>query len=194
MTEVIKTPNPNNRPLTESKIRHATKPQKTNADTYNKCCALLELGLSNKEISERLGVHRSTIKGWNDSRRTNYIHEKSVEVGEIHPQIMDIAIEQAKIIVEDPTIVGNLEVLKKGVDSFQVLDTKFHETMTNALERADALLKNDKIKVNEFVSITKVLGDAYNNIFNNKGVQVNVNNGQQFSTDKLSMFKGSLRD
>ena len=80
-----------------------------------------------------------------------------------------------------------------GVSGLQLLDTKFHSVMIKALDKVGGFLDRDDLKVTEWVAITNSLSGAYNNIFNNKGVNVNVNNGTQFSDTKLSMFKGSMR-
>ncbi len=118
--------------------------------------------------------------------------EAAQTAASIDPVVLDIVIEKAR--EEAPvSVVKKMEKIQEGLSGLQILDDKFHTTMIKALERAEEYLEGEGLKSSEWVAITNALSSAYNNIFNSKGVSVNVNNGTQFSDSKLQMFKGSLR-
>lgn len=115
------------------------------------------------------------------------------EVTKIEPEAMQIIVEKAR--KEAPAnIVKKLELVQDGVSGLQKLDSDFHHTMGQVLHRARSFLADEELKASEWVAITNALSTAYNNIFNNKGVNVHVDNSTQVSGTNLSMFKGSLRE
>ncbi len=157
----------------------------------NKVLALLELGEKPKDIAEKTGVNYQTVLK----------HKKEMMLGKSKEDVQSLITEPAlHMIVEKAKeeapakVVQKLEAVAEGLNGLQLLDAKFHTTLANALDKANEFLKRDDLKPSEWVAITNALSQAYNNVFKQAGVNVNVNNGTQFSDSKLSMFKGSLRE
>jgi len=152
--------------------------------------AKLALGEKPRAIAESTGVKYQTVLAI--KKRTKPDADKVSDLMEIDPVALDVIVTKAK--EEAPAkVVKQLEKVQEGLSGLQALDAKFHTTMALALGKAEDYLTKEDLKPSEWVSITNALSQAYSNIFNNKGVNVNVNNGTQFSDSKLSMFKGSLR-
>jgi len=154
--------------------------------------ALLELGETVPEIARILNIPYTTVKMIRADIDKSYESVLITDVKAMHPKILEVAVEEASKIVS-PEVAHELGKLKEGVQGMEALDLSFQTTMGHALDAASRKLQDEDIKTAELVSLTNAISRAYSDIFNSKGVSVNVNNGQQFSTDKLSMFKGSLR-
>ena len=151
-----------------------------------KAKALLAMGEKPKDVADKTGVAYSKVL------QLKKIEEQS-DVEVIDPAILHMVVEKAK--EEAPAkVVKKLEMVAEGLTGLQVLDNEFHTTMSAVLKRANEFLNDDELKTSEWVAITNALSNAYNSIFNNKGVSVNVNNGTQVSSNQLSMFKNSLRN
>ena len=162
-------------------------------DVCNKITALLELGTETvKEISVRLGVDYHAVS---DLKRALKNKKKDNDVkwaAKAPIELISDMVDKAK--VEAPyTVIKKLDKIQEGLSGIQLLDSKFHSTMTLALEKADQLLNSEDLTSGQWVAITNALSRAYSDIFNNKGVSVNVNSQNNFSTDKVNMFKGAMR-
>lgn len=144
--------------------------------------ALLATGKTPKEAAELTGVGYQTIL----SIRKQGVPKLLDEVKSIEPVTLQIIADAAKDVTIDEAV--------EGITGLQALDVRFQRVIGAAIDRSEEFIKQEDLKVSELVAITNSLSGAYNNIFNNKGVNVNVNTGMQFSDNKLSMFKGSLRD
>jgi len=154
--------------------------------------ALLAIGENPKEISERLGVDYSAVS---DIRRNVRNAKKDADVkwaAQAPEVLISEMVDRAKR--EAPSaVVRKMDKIHEGLKGIQLLDSEFHTTMTKALKKANQFLDQEDLKVMEWVAITNSLSIAYNNIFNSKASQINVNNGNVISSDKLAMFKGALR-
>ena len=157
-----------------------------------KAKGLLALGGTPKEVAETSGVAYQKVL----SIKKSMIKEKSnaqlAEARTISPEVLDIVIEKAK--TEAPTrVVKELEAVQEGLTGLQVLDTEFHTTFSIILGKAEEFLTRDDLKPSEWVAITNSLSNAYNNIFNNSGVNVHVDNSTTVNSSKVAMFKHSMR-
>ncbi len=154
--------------------------------------ALLKLGEKPKDISERTGVPYQKVLSVKKGMVSDDANRQVSEIASMDPVALDIIVEKAK--TEAPArVVADLERVREGVSGLQKLDSEFHTTFSKILGRAEEFLDSDKLKPSEWVAITNALSSAYNNIFNNSGVSVNVDNSTKVSATSLSMFKGSLR-
>ncbi len=157
--------------------------------------ARLAMGSTPRELADgefKGDVSYLTILGWRKQMKAEHQKEQVQEIVRVDAAILENVVERAR--EEAPSVVvKKIEKLQDGVNGLQLLDEKFHKTMSLALSKAEEFLAQEDLKSSEWVAITNALANAYNNIFNSKGVSVNVNNGTQFSDTKLSMFKGSIR-
>ena len=154
--------------------------------------SLLTLGEKPKDVAEKTGVAYNKILVLKKEIASERDKERVKEVLTVDPVALDIIVEKAK--EEAPASVAHkLDAINEGVKGLQALDTEFHKTFANILRKANKFLDEDGLKPAEWVMITNALSGAYNNIFNNSGVNVHVDNSTQVSNSSLSMFKGSLR-
>jgi len=153
--------------------------------------AKLELGKTPRKISDEMDdVGYQTALS---IRREMERDKENDLVEEVKAVDLQMVVERAKEDMAPKDVVKKLERVQEGVSGLQLLDSEFHTTMSAVLKRANEFLEQDDLKTSEWVSITNALSNAYNNIFNNKGVNVHVDNSQQISDNNLSMFKGALR-
>ena len=155
--------------------------------------AQLALGRQPKEISAVIeGASYPTVLNIRKEMESDKTKERISSVAQLDPIALDLIVDKAK--AEAPAaIIKKLEAVQEGLSGLQLLDNKFHTTMSLVLKKAEKFLSEEDLKPSEWVAITNALSNAYNNIFNNKGVSVNVDNSTQISSSKLSMFKGSMR-
>lgn len=116
-----------------------------------------------------------------------------VELVKEDPEVVHNAIEQIKATAK-PDKVAALDKVEDGISGLRLLNDDFHKTISKALGKADAIMDSKDLSLEDLVTLTDSLSSAYNRIFNSKGSIVNVNNGNQFSSEQLTMFKGSMRE
>ncbi len=154
--------------------------------------ALLELGEKPKDIAEKLGCGYQKVLSERKKMETKRANRKIDDIVTIDPIALEIIVDKAK--EEAPaSVIKRLDRVAKGITGLQKLDGEFHRTFSIALKRANEFLEGEKLKPSEWVSITNALSSAYNNIYNNSGVNVHVDNSTQVSSNNLSMFKGAMR-
>ncbi len=154
--------------------------------------SLLAMGEKPKDIAEKLGCGYQKVLTVRKKMALEKDNGKVEELVGVDPVALEIMVEKAR--EEAPaTVVKKLEAVVEGVTGLQKLDGEFHTTFSVALGRATEFLESDKLKPSEWVAITNALSSAYNNIYNNSGVNVHVDNSTQVSSNNLSMFKGSVR-
>lgn len=169
-----------------------TKKSKHPLSQRAKVVALLDLGMSTKEVAERLDMSTGTINQFRNQIKEGKIDDLVHEAIAISPNTVKILVDKAKE-TQTPKVVNQLQTLEKQLGGISKLDEKFHDTMTTVLKKADQILQKDDLKTSDLVAITNAVANAYSQIFNSKAVSVNVNNGNQFSGQSMSMFKNSLR-
>ncbi len=152
--------------------------------------ALLALGRKPKDVAEKTGLAYQKVT---TLKRTMEAEERDKAVGALSPVALDVIIEKAKDEEVPKKIIDEMSRIQEGLHGLAKLDSEFHDTFSVALKRATAFLNADDLKASEWVAITNSLGNAYNNIFNNAGVNVHVDNSTKVSNNSLSMFKGSVR-
>jgi len=158
----------------------------------NKIQALLSIGEKPKDIAERLDISYHKVLNAQKVYKSNINNDSVEHVKALDPVALELIVEKAK--AEAPTkVIKSLKVIQDGITGLQKLDSEFHSTFSLALGKAEEFLARDDLKPSEWVAITNALGNAYRNIFNDSGVKVNIDNSTSIQSDKLSMFKGSLR-
>jgi len=154
--------------------------------------ALLSIGEKPKDIADRLKIGYHKVLSVQKQLDKDNNNDKTGEAVHMDPVALEIIVEKAK--EHAPTnVIKSLERVHEGVVGLQKLDTEFHRVFAKALQKAEGFLDKADLKPSEWVAITNSLSNAYNNIFNNKGVNVSIDNSTSIQSDKLSMFKGSLR-
>ena len=150
--------------------------------------ALIKLGETRRDIATRLGCSYDTVT----KEIAKMKKEEDHDATKVDMDLLQHVITETKETAP-PDIKKRFEVIEEGVTGLQKLDGRFHDTMANILSKADGFMNREDLTIGEWATITNAVGNAYKNIFAQSGVNVNVNNGTQFSDTKLSMFKGALR-
>jgi len=154
--------------------------------------ALLELGEKPKDIAEKLGCGYQKVLSERKKMDAKRANRKIDDIVTIDPVALEIIVDKAK--EEAPaSVIKKLDRVAEGITGLQKLDGEFHRTFSIALSKANEFLEGEKLKPSEWVAITNALSAAYNNIYNNSGVNVHVDNSTQVSSNNLSMFKGAMR-
>jgi len=154
-----------------------------------KAKSLLALGEAPKDVAEKTGLGYQTIL----KLRKDLEAETDADVTTIDPVAVQVIVDKAREDNVPSNIVKKLEVVQEGITGLQKLDNEFHTTMSKVLQKANEFLDGDSLKPSEWVAITNSLSSAYNNIFNNSGVNVHVDNSTNVSSTAVSMMKGALR-
>lgn len=151
--------------------------------------AKLGTGLTPREVANEMdgAVHYTKILAVKKELEAE--REKTVVLEMVkNPETIPQSMEDEKLLMNHA-----LDKVQDGVSGLQLLDQKFHKLMGKSLDRASKFLDDEELKPAQWVAINNSLSSAYSAIFNSKGVNVNVNNGTQFSDTKLSLFKDSMR-
>ena len=157
-----------------------------------KAKGLIALDVPAKEIAEKTGVAYQKVLSMKKIMAKEQSNGMIEEARAIDPEVLAVVVEKAKN--EAPTrVVKQLENIQEGLTGLQILDNEFHTTFSLLLGKAEDFLARDDLKPSVWVSITNALSGAYNNIFNNSGVSVHVDNSTTVNSSKLSMFKGAMR-
>jgi len=155
--------------------------------------ALLKMGEKAKDVAEKTGLSYQKVLAIKKSMIADDTQRELGDIVAMDPVALDIIVEKAKS--EAPKrVVKEIERIQEGVTGLQKLDGEFHTTFSLVLSKAEDYLSREDLKASEWVAITNALSSAYNNIYNNSGVSVNVDNSTKVSSHSLSMFKGSLRE
>ena len=157
-----------------------------------KAKGLIALDVPAKEIAEKTGVPYQKVLSLKKGMLKEQDNDLLGKARAIDPEVLSVVVEKAK--EEAPAkVVKQLENIQEGLTGLQMLDNEFHTTFSLILGKAEDFLARDDLKPSEWVSITNALSGAYNNIFNNSGVSVHVDQSTNVNSSKLAMFKGAMR-
>jgi len=166
--------------------------KKMMAKGKSQALALLATGETDiNRIADVCDLSPSSVRTLLRKMNDELTQEEIQKVATLDRAALSVVFEKAK--KSAPTIVTQIDQVAEGVDSLQLLNTDFHTTLGKVLKKANTYLDEEELKVSDFVAVTNSVSNAYNLVFNSKGVNVNVNNGTQVSTDNLSLFKGAMR-
>lgn len=161
-------------------------------EDHSRARALLALNEKPRDIAETVGISYQKVLSLKKEMEKDAKDRQLGILTTLDPIAMDVIVEKAKI--EAPKrVVKEIERIQEGLSGLAKLDAEFHTTFSNVLAKAEDFLAREDLKASEWVSITNALGNAYNNIFNNSGVNVHVDNSTKVSNNSLSMFKDSVR-
>jgi len=151
--------------------------------------SLLAMGEKPKEVAEKTGVNYQKVL----KLRKDLDEENTPDVTTIDPAAVQLIVDKAKEDDVPAVMIRKLEKVAEGVTGLQKLDNEFHTTFSKILSKAEEFLDSEKLKPSEWVAITNALSGAYNNIFNNSGVNVHVDNSTNVSSTAVSMMRGAMR-
>ncbi len=153
--------------------------------------ALLAMGDTPKQVHEKLGVPEVTARLWKkklEEQNTDLETVVDVDLPTLHQVAENIKSNAPQ------TVIDKVDKLVDGVTGLKQLEPKFHSVVLNLLTKAETLSQTEDLSVKDWLSLSNGIGSLYANIFNKSGVNVNVLNQTQVSSEKLSMFRGSMRN
>ena len=153
--------------------------------------ALKEEGLSNREISEELGVPDSTVSIWLKRLKKEENRGRLAEVVEVDAAVVREMGEEIKKKTPD-VLKKEVDRVVDGVVGLQVLDEKFREVSMALLDKLSAVLSDD-LTIKEMETVGKTIAGMYSAIFSKNVTNVNVLNSTTISTEKREIFKSSLK-
>lgn len=170
-------------------MNHISKAKK------NKVIEKLIKGYNCKKISKELGLKYQTVlaisKEVDDASREENIN--------IIKDLPDEGLAIVADLIDDkkdlPVIVrSKLKEVATGGNKLKKLESKFQDLLSETVDRASEFLKEDNLTPKEFTDIAKTIGTIYKDVFNQKGMNVQINNGDNIgiSNQSLNVFKKSL--
>ena len=164
--------------------------------------AELLVGVDKYDLSGKYEIDVRVITKW---ERQHKNQSEKDEVVELDPVVVATVVNEIKAKAEtnenitpkqlDRLGIG-LDKLKSGVDSLQLLETDFHNTIMNMLRWANGKI-NDDMKVSEWTQLVNGITTLHSTLFG-KGSSTQINLMQQNginvgSSAKVEKFKGGYR-
>jgi len=156
--------------------------------------ALLAMGETPKAVAEKLNMGYQTALSW--KKRLDKKNESQGDLQaiiEVEPTTLHTIAESVKETAP-PKVAKQIDKLVDGVTGLQKLEPKFHAVVINLLEAAEEMSVHQDLSVKDWATLSTGIGSLYNSIFNKSGVNVNVMNSTTINSEKMSMFKGSMRN
>jgi hypothetical protein len=158
-------------------------------------CAKLAAGFNDYDtLEEEFDVPASTIKIWDRKVQKELEAAKVLEVVHTPPAVLDSLVDDLKDRGAPESFITKAEALVEGAIGLQSLEPEFQKTVTVALLRVNDMLSHEHLKSSELVSLTKVIGELYQNLFINQGTNVQIlNQNNAPSGTQVSAFKQASR-
>lgn len=157
------------------------------------------------DLAKKYEVTPNTIGKWKKEARIAAMKEEAVELSAIEPEVLTSVIQEVKNKAEsNPNLTAKqfikidtqLDKLKEGVTSLQVLDKAFHDTMLNMLMYANERLTDDDIKTSEWTQLVNGIATMHKALFGKDNVNnvniVQANNGG--GDPSIASFKAGFRN
>ena len=146
-----------------------------------KIMAELAVGVEAKHLAEKYDESYAKIAGWKANMREGKLKKKVLDVAKEDTHLIELVVDEIKEKASHklaPREMKKLEVqlddLAESDTSLQIMDRKFHDTIVNMLGKVDDYLTQE-IKVSEFTSLMKHVGELHKNIFSvENGTTVNL--------------------
>lgn len=156
--------------------------------------AELAMGTKPRELSEKYNVPYVTINSWKNKMESEQLADKDLNVlvkadeATLHTLAEKVKESAPKKVAE------KIDGIVEGVDALKKLEPKFVSITFSLLTKAEELLETDELSVKDWKDISMAIGALYTSIYNKSGVNVNVMNQNTIHSEKLSMFKSSMRN
>ena len=158
-----------------------------------KADALLAMGKPAKDVAELLDISYQTVQSWKKRLVTKQEGLSDLEtVVEIDLPTLHTVAAAVKENAPD-RVSKQIDKLIDGVTGLQQLEPKFHTVVFNLLEAAEEMSLKGDLSVKDWAVLSTGIGALYNSVFNKSGVNVNVMNQTNVSSEKMSMFKSTMR-
>ena len=155
-----------------------------------KADALLANGTPIDEVANKLGIPEVTVRSW--KRKLEEQNEDLKTVVKVDAAVLHSIADKVRETAP-ADVIKKVDNIVDKVVGLQQLEPKFHSIVMNLLEKAEELSKDSDLSVKDWKDLSSGIGLLYANIFNKSGVNVNVLNQTQVSSEKLQMFKSTMR-
>jgi hypothetical protein len=153
--------------------------------------AKLRLGRTTpKEIAAEMGVKLPTVYAMKREVEREAEDAMIDDLHKIPQEIVHTVVEEAKKTAT-PTMAKEFEAVEAGADGLKKLDMKFQETVTIALERFDAFLRDESTPLKDVKTIVDTTANAYEKVFNS-GTNIHIGDNNNNSTQQLTVFKNKM--
>ncbi len=165
--------------------------------------AELARGAKANDLAVKYDVNPMTIGSWKRKARMDAEKGDILEVAvEVEPVVLEAVAQELKAKAKDAGMPAKqyakfdtqLDKLKDGATSLQLLDTAFHTTMMNLLQWANDRITDD-MKIGEWTQLVNGITTMHTALFA-KGADSTINIMQGMnsqSSAKVEKFKGSFR-
>ncbi len=154
---------------------------------------LIVQGMEIKDITVKTKVSRASVYNIKNEMVQDAQDNQINELGRAAPGILQEVAngirDRAPLALE-----GEVEKLLGAAESLQRLETNFHKSFDNILNKANHMMTQDNLTLIEWQIITNTLSSAFKDIYNSKGTTVNVAQmGGQGGDSTLTMFQGRMK-
>ncbi len=159
--------------------------------------AELVTGANPRKLSEKYGVHYTTVIGYRNDLREGTLEAEILDVADADAHVLKVVANEVKKKVADSGALppksmaqfsDKVDDIVEGVSSLQLLETEFHTTITKLLKWANAQITDD-MRLADWRAIASQIGELHSKVYSN-GMQVNVqqnnNAGSSFTNGMVN--------
>lgn len=156
--------------------------------------AELAMGTPARELSDKYDVPYVTINSWKNKIENEQAMDKDLDVI-VKADQPTLHLLAEKVKSEAPKkMAEKIDKVVEGAEALQKLEPKFISLTYSLLNKAEELLGDADLSVRDWKDISMAIGTLYTSIYNKSGVNVNVMQNNNINSEKLSMFKSSMRN
>jgi len=163
--------------------------------------AELLTGKKPRALAEEYDVHYATVMTWKRESKEQKVESAVLDVAEADADVLHLVTEgikkqSAEVLPpkQANSVIKKVDELKEGVNSLQLLDTAFHDTIMNLLTWANAQI-NEDMALKDWKLIANQIGELHSAIFSKGGTTVNMmQQNNSANSSRVETFKGSFRD
>ena len=156
--------------------------------------AKLRLGSTPKEVSDQFDVGIQTVYAIQRTVTKEKESELATDLHDLPTEVVAHVVEEAKKDLAMATpgtpspMIEAFDAIAAGADGLKKLDMSFQTTVTNALTRFNAFLKDDNTPLKDIKTILDTTANAYEKVFNS-GTNIHIGDNNSHSSQNLSIFK-----
>jgi len=142
-----------------------------------------------RALSEKYGVHYTTVIGYRKQMQEEAEKRKASKLASVDPVAVQVVVDNIPDDADIPKV--DFQPVIEGAKGLGSLESNFQEATKKLLERGMELMDDEKLTPTGWKTLASGIGELYSNIYMNKGTNVQVNNvTNTVSGDGMSMFGG----
>ena len=152
----------------------------------------LREGMPIKEAAEKYDVSVGTVYGIRRKLESGKIDTTIAEAENMDPVVMKTVVEEV-VATAPPEVKKQADILVDGIAGLDKLKHKFQETGYQLATKIMQLSRNEDLTPSELLTLSKAFNETVQ-AFSTSATTINVVNETNVNSDKLSLFKASLRN